>query len=607
MHVVSTAGHVDHGKSTLIEKLTGIDPDRLAEEKQRGLTIDLGFAWLTLPTGREVGIVDVPGHERFIHNMLAGVGSVDATIFVVAANEGWKPQSEEHLQILEMLGARAAVVALTKSDLVDADVLEQRRAQIAGRLEGTPLEAAEIIPVSTVNGTGLVQLQMALDRLLDGAGAPDDAGRPRVFVDRAFTVNGVGTVITGTLTGGRLAIDAPVMVLPAGHRTRIRGIQTHRRVLEEAVPVSRVALNLAGLERAGVRRGDAIVLPAHWAPTTDLDVSLRAVRSLDHEITSRGSFKVYVGSAEIDCRLSLYETEALKPGHDAFARLTLTHPVVAAPHDRFVLRDAARRQTVGGGTILDAHPPTLRGTARAARPAQLHARAQAKRDDIPTLLVAERGLVPRADLEHLTGSAAPPRDAVALRTLEVSQTLYDDIARAITTTLETFHRRAPLVRGLPRDDLREAAQIKNARLFVEMLDAVAGIVCDGPLVRLTTHAVTLTLEQEAARDILLQQLRDARFMPPGVRSLEDTHGAPLVRALIEGGALIQLTEDIVLTGEQLEEAKHLITAATQASGPLTTSQIREILGTSRKYAIPLLEYLDRAGFTRRSGEVRELV
>jgi len=337
MRVVSTAGHVDHGKSTLIERLSGIDPDRLAEEKARGLTIDLGFAWFVTPAGHEIGVVDVPGHERFVHNMLAGVGSVDATIFVVAANEGWKPQSEEHLGILDMLGARGAVVALTKSDLVDDITLKARARQIAGRLAGTTLAGSEVIPVSAAKGTGIDKLLAAIDRMLARAGEPSDRAWPRVFLDRAFSVKGAGTVVTGTLTGGTLSLDQAVVVLPAGHVSRLRGIQTHKKVLDVARPVSRVALNLAGLERAQLGRGDAVVLPGQWHPTTELDVRLRAVRSLDHALNGKSSFKAYVGSSEIDARLSLYEELELAAGQEAFARLTLALPAVAGPLGCFVL------------------------------------------------------------------------------------------------------------------------------------------------------------------------------------------------------------------------------------------------------------------------------
>jgi selenocysteine-specific elongation factor len=607
MRVVTTAGHVDHGKSTLIHRITGIDPDRLEEEKARGLTIDLGFAWFTTPAGREVGVVDVPGHERFIHNMLAGVGSVDATIFVVAANEGWKPQSEEHLQILEMLGARGAVVALTKADMIDKAMLGARARQIEGRLAGTRLAGSEIVPVSGTTGAGVPALLDAIDRLLDRSGEPADRARPRVFIDRAFTVKGTGTVVTGTLTGGTLRTGDPVVVLPSGHVTRVRGIQSHRKLLDIAMPVSRVALNLAGMERAQVGRGDALVSPGRWEPSTELDVQLHTVRGLDHRFTSRSAFKAYIGSAEIDARVALYDVRELGPGSEAFARITLEQPTVAAPLDRFVLRDVAREMTVGGGTILDAHPPTLRGPARTDRVEQLRARATAGADDFATIVVRERGVVPRADLVWLAGTDAVPTGTVSLRTLEVSQTTYEGLRDAVARALAAHHEKHPLVRGMPAQDARDASGVINATLFAEIVESMDDVVAEGPLLRMKTHTVTLSLEEEAARDVLLEQLRATGFSPPALSSLQDQHGAPIVRALIDAGALVKINDWFVLSSEQLDEAKRLIVEGAAREGPLTAARIKELLGTSRKFAIPLLEYLDATGFTRRTGDLREPV
>ena len=300
LHVVATAGHVDHGKSALILRLTGIDPDRLAEEKRRGLTIDLGFAWTTLPSGREIGFVDVPGHERFIRNMLAGVGPVRLVLFVVAADEGWKPQSEEHLQIVDVLGVEGAVIVLTKSDLVDADTLNVRTRDVRARLRGTRLEDAPVVAFSASTGDGIERVTAALDAMLADAPAPERGGRPRQFLDRVFTIKGAGTVVTGTLTGGPLAVGQEVEILPSGHRARIRGLQTHKRSLELANPVSRVAVNLAGTPRDELERGDVLALPGQWRSTSAFEGWIRPVRDLDHPLTARGAYKLYAGSAERD-------------------------------------------------------------------------------------------------------------------------------------------------------------------------------------------------------------------------------------------------------------------------------------------------------------------
>lgn len=606
MHVIGTAGHVDHGKSSLIERLTGIDPDRLAEEKERGLTIDLGFAWLTLPSGREAGIVDVPGHERFVHNMLAGVGSIDATIFVVAANEGWKPQSEEHLAILDLLGARGGVVVLTKRDLVSAEELERTDAALREHLKGTALDGAPVVAVSTVTGEGLNELVGTLDELLGRTPQARDDGRPRLFIDRSFTMKGSGTVVTGTLTGGRIGVGDEVEVLPAGVRARIRSIQTHKVRREEATPGSRVALNLAGLDRHEVRRGDAVVQPGGWRPTETIDVWMRPVRGIDHAVSGRGAFKVYIGSAEVDARVRFLEPAQLAPGGEALARLTLATPVVADPFDRFVVRDSGRRETVAGGVVLDPHPVQRRlaGTARARRVSELSERGEAGREGLLERVLFERGFVATRDLEWLTGTT---RTDSALSGFAVSPAWLEKTTAALTGALDNHHRSNPLTRGMPRELARTAARIDDADLFAALVSALDGrVVEEGPLLRLASHSVTLSPEQSAARDRLIGELDAAGLQPRSLGELEKHFGAALVKALVENGTLVRFSSDLGMTAERYAETKKRIADAIRSEGPLTASRVKELLGTSRKYVIPLLEHLDAVGFTRRNGDIRTL-
>ena len=599
MHVLGTAGHVDHGKSTLVQALTGIDPDRLAEEKARGLTIDLGFAWLTTPGGREVGIVDVPGHERFVHNMLAGVGSIDGTIFVVDAVEGWKPQSEEHLQILDLLGARGGVVALTKADLVDDDTIDLASEEVAERIAGTALDGAEIVPVSARAPSGLPELLAAIDRLLDRTPDPADHDRPRVFVDRSFSIKGAGTVVTGTLTGGTLRADDDVEIAPSGVRARIRGIQTHHRDRTIAEPVARVALNLAGLDRHQIVRGDAVVRPGQWRATRALGVRLRAVRSLPQPITGRGSFKVYVGAAETGAKLTLLDVSRVGAGGEAYARLLLDEPIVATESDRFVLRDTGRRETVAGGVILDAHPVPGRFT-RGRLVERLALRAAA--EDVAPLVVAERGVIPADDVVALTGTKEP-RGALRLRSYVADPSWLERTLSRIEAALRDFHEAEPLARGMQRDEARRAASIPDARLFLEILEQARDrIALEGALLHLASHAVRLTPEQEAVRAKLFDAA--AGFSPPSLAELQQSHGGKLVAALIDSGDLVKLSPQMVFSHTALEDAKRILSEAVAVEGPLTASRIRELLGTSRKYVIPLLEYLDATGFTRRDGDVR---
>ncbi len=606
MYVLGTAGHVDHGKSALIERLTGIDPDRLAEEKERGLTIDLGFAWLTLPSGREVGIVDVPGHERFVHNMLAGVGSIDATIFVVAANEGWKPQSEEHLAILDLLGARGGVVALTKNDLVSDAQRDAVATDIHRRLEGTALDGAPIVPVSAVDGKGVDDLLFALDALLDRTPPAPDRDRPRLFVDRSFSMKGAGTVVTGTLTGGTLGVEDEVEILPAGRRARVRTIQSHKLKRDAAEPGSRVALNLAGLDRTAVVRGDAIVRPGQWRPTAVLDVLMRPVRSLERPLSGRGSFKLHIGAAEVDVRVRFLEPERLVPNTEAFARLSPSQPVVATEFDRFVIRDAGRGATVAGGTVLDAHPAVARlgDAARTRRVEQLRARLAAGRDDLPRLIVQERGVVPLSELAWHTGS---PASIGPVRGYAVSDRWLSETTGALETALAAYHASNPLARGMARDDARAAAGVKDPKLFAALLESIPErVTAEDTLVRLARHRVTLSPAEAAARDRVMAELDAAGLAPPALEDLAKQHGAPLITALIDAGDLVRLSRDLALTRDRYEQTRKQIADAIAAEGPLTTSRIREILGTSRKYVVPLLEHLDAAGFTKRRGDVRVL-
>ena len=605
MFVLATAGHVDHGKSTLIERLTGIDPDRLAEEKRRGLTIDLGFAWLDLPNGREIGIVDVPGHERFVSNMLAGAGPVDAAIFVVAANEGWKPQSEEHLAILDLLGARAGVVALTKADLVEERELPAIGDAIAGRLEGTALAGSAIVPVAAPTGLGVDALLAEIERMLERIAPSADVGRARLFVDRSFSIKGAGTVVTGTLTGGRLRVDDEVAILPGGGSGRIRSIQTHKRKRDEAEPGSRVALNLAGVDRDAITRGDAVVHPGRWRPTTSLDVSLRAIRSLEHAVDARGAFKLHLGSVEVESRVRFLDAEELRAGGEGLARITLAEPVVAAAFDRFVLRDTSRSATVAGGVVLDAHPMRARLSAAdvPALIAELEARRAGGPDGLAAAVVAERGVVAHADLAWLAG-AEPP--AGPLRGYAASPGWLDHATATLTETLRAHHDANPLERGMPRDQARAASGIADAKLFAALVDATPDVDADGPLLRLTSHAVKLDPTQQAARHQIVDALEEAGFAPPPLTELAERHGSALVNALIEAGDLVRFSPDLVLTRDRYERAKREIAASIGAEGPLTAARLRDVLGTSRKYLIPLLEHLDATGFTKRSGDLRSL-
>ena len=615
LHVVATAGHVDHGKSSLIIRLTGMDPDRWEEEKRRGLTIDLGFAWCALPSGREVGFVDVPGHERFVRNMLVGVGPVRLVLFVVAADEGWKPQSEEHLAIVDVLGAGGGVVALTKADLVDADTVERRGEQVRERLRGTALESSPVVACSSVTGSGLDELREALDEMLAAAPVPDEGGRPRIHIDRSFTIRGAGTVVTGTLTGGRLSVGDEVRIYPSGPAARIRSLQTHKRTVPVARPVSRVAANLAGIAKHDVERGDVLSHTGRWRPTSVIEGKVLPVRGLEHPLTARGAYKLYVGSAERDARLRLYGGPELPPGREAYARITLSRPVVTEPGDHFVLREAGRRETVAGGVVLDADPPARPGPDAAER---LHRRERTPREGLPALVVSERGAIRVSDLPLLAGSSpAQVPGAVRVGAWWVFEDRLRALEGSVHESLEAFHRAHPLRGGMDAAEVRRALLEAGGPLvpaleqglamaLLARLEEEGTVAREGAAVRLAGHRISLgEREDEAVR--LLDAVASAEPTPPTVRELQQQgFSRELVQACVATGRLARVSEDVVVTPGFLARAEEMVRVHAADPAGVTVSRFREALGTTRKYALPILELFDRQGLTRRQGDVRRL-
>ncbi len=617
LHVVATAGHVDHGKSALILRLTGMDPDRLAEEKRRGLTIDLGFAWATLPSGREVGFVDVPGHERFIRNMLAGVGPVRTVLFVVAADEGWKPQSEEHLQILDVLGVDGAVIALTKIDLVDAGTVAERTAAVRGKLEGTRLEGSPVVPCSSQTGEGIDGVGAALDEMLGSAPGAETDGRPRQFVDRVFTIRGAGTVVTGTLTGGPLSVGQEAEILPGGHRARIRGLQTHKRSLPTALPVSRVAVNLAGTAKAELERGDVLALTGQWRPTSAFEGWLRPVRGLGHSLTARGAYKLYAGSAERDARIRLYGAAELRPRERAYVRVTLARPAVLDVGDSFVLREAGRRETVAGGQVLETAPPARPGPDPVGR---LRAREGADRPALAWRLVVDRGAVRASEVRRLAG--VDPGVAVAAGAVRVGNWLAAPafLERAGATLAERLahhHTAHPLREGMEVAEARSfltsagsslgvpGATLAEPGLVDDVIAHLAGegvVTRGGTVLRLPGHAPRTEGREDADR--LVQEVERAEPSPPTVKELGAAgFGLELIKAVCADGRLVRVSPDIVVTPGFLARAEHLAREMGRPPG-LTVSAYRAALGTSRKYALPILEHFDARGITRRQGDHR---
>ena len=558
MHVVATAGHVDHGKSTLVRALTGTDPDRWAEEKARGLTIDLGFAATSLPSGREVAFVDVPGHVRFLKNMLAGVGAVDVALFVVASTEGWKPQSEEHLRILELLGVPVGLVALTKVAVVDDDHRALAAMDVGERLAGVPL-----VEVDAPTGQGVDELRAALDDVLGATPTAVDRGRPRLWVDRSFAARGSGTVVTGTLAGGGLAVGDEAVLLPAGVRVRVRSLQSHGQALEEAGPGRRLAVNLTGVGHADVARGDALVRPGQWHEARTVDADLSVLASLDHDVSRRGAYLAYVGSGEHPVRLRVLGREALAPGGRGAVRLHLPVALPLLPGDRFVLREAGRSETVGGGEVLDVDPTVAAGRARPDRSVER--------------VVAERGWVDVGVLERLTGERRAP---------DLGPFVVDPAVRAAAAV--DLERRVDEAGPLGLD---VAALSERERL---VLDALGTVNVAGGRARRPAAADPL------AGHPFVAALEAAPFAPPSADGVDRAE----LRGLVQRGLVLE--HDGVWFAPSAVDAAGRTVAGLLAAQPegVTVAEVRDALGTSRKFLLPLLALLDGSGVTRRRGDRR---
>ncbi|HEY2564056.1 MAG TPA: selenocysteine-specific translation elongation factor, partial [Acidimicrobiales bacterium] len=570
MRVVATAGHVDHGKSTLVKALTGEDPDRWAEEKARGLTIDLGFAATTLPSGGEVAFVDVPGHGRLVKNMLAGVGSVDACLFVVAATEGWKEQTEEHLRILEIVGVRYGVVALTKVGLVDDEWSQLVALEVQDRLVGTFLADAEVVEVDVPANVGVDGLRQSLDRLVARVPASADLGRPRLWVDRSFSVQGFGTVVTGTLTGGSVGVGDEVVIDPGGHHGRVRSLQSHRSRLDDASPGRRLAVNVSGLARSDARRGQVLVRPGQWHLTTTFDATLEVLDGVDHPVGHRGAYVVYIGSGEFPARLRLIGSRDVRPGEAGTARLLLksTAGIPLVPGDRYVLREAGRFETVGGGEVLDVEPVVPTGRAQPSR-------------SLPRV-VSERGWVVADHLFRITGEWAEPT-----------------VGRWVVDPSALTAAKADLVgrcRAAGADGMDLALLDERARAIVD--GGLVGVEVRGD--RLVDSSLSRPEGMsEPARRVL--QTLDRGGWSPESPPMADRAA---LRELERLGLAVEAGE-VWFSASSVHSAVEVLAGMLEAKPDgFAVSEARDALGSSRKYVVSLLTYLDSTGVTRRRGDCR---
>lgn len=628
--IIGTAGHIDHGKTTLVKALTSIDCDRLKEEKERGITIDLGFAFFDLPSGRRAGMVDVPGHERFIKNMLAGVAGMDVVLLIVAADEGVMPQTAEHLHILSLLKVQKGIIVLTKTDLVESDWLELVMLDVREKVQGTFLEQASIIPVSAVTGAGLLELTEEIDRLCEDA-APRDAELPfRLPVDRVFTVQGFGTVVTGTLLSGSVKPGDTVEISPSQIPVRVRGVGVHGRQVEAAVAGQRTALNLAGVTVEQVRRGDVLAEPSLLAPTMMLDVRVDILSDLEKVLANRERVRLYSGTAEILCRVVLLDRDVLMPGESAYAQLRLEEPLAVLTGDRFVLRSYSPMVTSGGGSVIDPLP-LKRKRYRDKGISELMVLETGGAGDVVSQLLAKFSdklntrdeilrMVARPDREEALEELLAGETVVSITADDVEYLFHRDTVATIRgralKALEDYHRRFPLRAGIPKEELRSKVfPAASSRIFASLLlelKADAPIKLAPRTVAIESFNVDFSGKWSRPKETAVRLYREQPYAPPSLEEVEETirltveDTRELLEALVESEVLVKVGEGMYFHIDAVNGALRLVLEHFSREAELSLATFRTYIDSSRKFALPLLEHFDQRKVTIRAGEVRKL-
>ncbi|MFZ2096269.1 MAG: selenocysteine-specific translation elongation factor [Anaerolineales bacterium] len=630
MHVIGTAGHVDHGKSSLVQALTGTNPDRLKEEREREMTIDLGFAWLTLPSGEEIGIVDVPGHRDFIENMLAGIGGIDAVLFVIAADEGMMPQSKEHLAIVDLLQVQSGVVALTKIDLInDPDWLDLVEEDIRTALAHTVLQDAPIVRVSSRTHQGIQELLARLSECLSTRPPKPDLGRPRLPVDRVFTMPGFGTVVTGTLSEGSFHTGDEVAILPSGLLTRIRGLQTHRRKEDTAVPGSRTAINISGINVDQVKRGDVIAFPSTYLPSRRIDVRFRLLPDISQSLKHNTTVKFFLGAAEILARVRLLGSEEILPAEEGWLQLELDAPVVTIRGDRYILRRPSPGETLGGGIVIDPHPKgrhkrfsvqdlvsldTLaRGTPAEILFESILALGVASLQDVFNRSNLEANIANLACQElSARGEIVALEDkenvSLSAQTYVTTKAYWKQLKQMLLREVDNYHKSYPLRRGIPREELKSRLKL-SPRLYnltLRKISAEGEVEETGSLVQRSGYSIQFNPQQQRSIDQLLARFVASPFSPPTVKDCINEVGEDLYNAMLEVGLLMPVPPEVVFRKQDYDLMRTEIVGLLKKNGTITAAEVRDHFNTSRRYVLALLEQLDAQGITVREGDVRRL-
>jgi len=617
MRVIGTSGHVDHGKSTLVQTLTGINPDRLEEEQNRKMTIDLGFAWMTLPDGDMLGIVDVPGHRDFIENMLAGVGGIDAAILVVAADEGVMPQTREHLAILDLLGVENVVVALTKVDLIDdPDWIELVQLDVEELLTTTHIKHAPILPVSAMSGAGLDDLITTIQNTLQQLPQRVNYHHPRLPIDRVFSVSGFGTVVTGTLSGGTLHVGDNVELQPSGKMGRVRGLQSYKQDVETASPGSRVAVNIAGLNKDQIQRGEVLTYPGQIHPTVLVDVYFQHLDDIERPLKHNAEVKFFSGASESIANVRLLNDDTIAPAGEGWLQLRLREPLPLTRGDHFILRYPSPPQTIGGGLIVNPNPGRRWKRFQRSVIDDLEMRldgtpaerlAQVAEGDAPIKLNALQKLVGYSDDELDQAIQEAQQEGLIIQlddALFWATISYQQIVSQMITEVAIYHENNPLRLGVLRAELQSRLKIK-LNLLDKLLLNTEQLVADGNLIRLVDHQITFSEKQLSNIETVMQQLAESAYTPPAVDVLNQIAGETVIRALIDLRELVNISDTIVFSQDAYRALVKHILAYIDKNGSIDAKTLRDEFSTSRKYAIAMLEHLDSLGITQRVGDVRQ--
>ena len=620
MYVIGTAGHVDHGKSTLVKALTDIDPDRFPEEKAREMTIDLGFAWMTLPSGREVSIVDVPGHERFIKNMLAGVGAIDLALLIVAADESVMPQTREHLAILDILQITRGLVVITKTDLVDEEMVELVKADIEDTLEGTSFEGCPMVGVSAYTGDGMDELKATTDGILDETNAREDLGRPRLPIDRCFTISGFGTVVTGTLIDGTLTVGQEVELAGSGQKARVRGLQSHKTKVDATDPGVRLAVNLSGLSKDEVERGEILTIPGWLKPTYRLDARLRMAKNAPNSLKHNQGVTFHLFTSESSARVRLLDAERLTAGEEGWVQLLLTEPLPVVKGDFFVIRSA--EDTLGGGQIVDPNPRRRYKRFDDDVIERMMTLDQGTGGDIIISVAEQWG---PCDMTTLSQRTNLPREEVSARVAQLageghlitlgdfgtdgdavvySAQGWNILKSRVASALQLYHTQYPLRQGVPAQEIRSRLDLSQPvyqRALVRLVEERI-VVDERQSLRLPDHEITLTPKMEEEALAYLNSLQKNPYSPSG-----DVKISPeLLGVLIDQGKVIRVAEGIIFDATAYQTMTHKIVEHLKAQGNITVAEARTMFDSSRKYILPLMEHLDQQQITRRNGDERVL-